>query len=714
MFRLEYRSDEVVIGTDLYAKCLGNACRFDRAVGFFASTAFAICPQAFGQFFSNHGRMRIVCCPILDRRDIDAIYHGYRERPSLIRKPRFDILSGNRASVLQEVGALTAWLVASGRLEIRIALRESSKGSHIYHEKLGLFGDENSNVIAFSGSANESLSGLEGNFESVDVFRSWVPAERRRVDQKLHSFEMLWKNETPGVQVLSFTDAATRGKLKARTSSPERETRDVGNGDTAPSFVDLSPLGGIEEVLIIPGEISLKKHQREAIKQWFAAKGHGVLVMATGAGKTITALATAVKLYEWANAPLFVVIVCPYLHLCVQWVEEAKRFGLDPLLCAMDRRDWYDPLSTRLFNLLSGNRQVVSVVVSNATFASRAFQSLLDRAPPTALFIADEVHHFGAPELRVLLPAKFPFRLGLSATPERFNDPEGTSAIEEYFGDPVSHYSLREALRDGVLCPYRYFPVVVELHEDELDEYLELTRKIGQALGTGDTDQGGTPYLDALLLRRSRLLATARGKIPALIERMSPLSHSSHNLVYCGDGTVAGDAGIEIIRHVDAVVRALGRDLGMTVAKYVADTPLTGRSQLRKRFAEGRLQGLVAIRCLDEGVDVPETRRAFILASSTNPRQFIQRRGRILRRSPGKEMAEIYDFIVAPSSVETDPDSPFFPLARRLFRRELGRIMEFASLAVNGPEALNALLPLRANLNLLDFGVEDEPRQSGN
>ncbi len=150
----------------------------------------------------------------------------------------------------------------------------------------------------------------------------------------------------------------------------------------------------------------------------------------------------------------------------------------------------------------------------------------------------------------------------------------------------------------------------------------------------------------------------------------------------------------------------------MAVARYVADTALTRRHLLRRRFAEGELQGLVAIRCLDEGVDVPETRRAFILASSTNPRQFIQRRGRILRRSAGKGFAEIYDFIVKPSEEEIDPASPIFPTARSLFRRELGRIWEFAGLAMNGPEALQTLLPLRNKLNLLDFGGTDGEREA--
>jgi superfamily II DNA or RNA helicase len=271
----------------------------------------------------------------------------------------------------------------------------------------------------------------------------------------------------------------------------------------------------------------------------------------------------------------------------------------------------------------------------------------------------------------------------------------------------VIRYTLGEALRDEVLCQYRYFPVLVRLQDDELDAYLELTRKIGQLMGTSGAGVS-SPYLEVLLLQRARLLASARGKIPALIECLSPLKETTHNLIYCGDGSVEGVVDASIMRQIDAVIRALGRDVGMAVAKYVADTALTRRHVLRQRFADGTIQGLVAIRCLDEGVDIPETLRAFILASSTNPRQFIQRRGRILRRAPGKSMADIYDFIVEPSTEELDSSSPIFPTVRNLFRRELSRIWEFAGLAVNGPEALQTLLPLRDKLHLLDFGGSDD------
>ncbi len=317
--------------------------------------------------------------------------------------------------MLRGSGPLTSWLVATGSLDIRVAVRDSGRGTHIYHEKLGLFGDEEENWVAFSGSANESLSGLEGNFESVDVYRSWVPAERKRLDQKLAAFDRLWTNDTDGVEVLTFADAARRGFLRARVEEPVQSDGVRGPTEEAsPSSINVGPVSGVEEVLYLPGDIQLREHQKSATRQWFQARGRGILAMATGSGKTITALAIATKVYEWASAPLLIVIVCPYLHLCAQWLDEARRFGLDPLLCALDRRTWFESLSMRLYNLASGTRRIASVVVSNATLATPAFQALLHRAPPRALFIGDEVHNLGAPDLRTALPENIGLRLGLS------------------------------------------------------------------------------------------------------------------------------------------------------------------------------------------------------------------------------------------------------------------------------------------------------------
>ena len=710
MLRLEYRSSESTIARDLYDRCLPHSNRFDRAVGFFAGSVFAACPDGFQEFFGNGGRMRVVCSPVLSEADIAALVRGYRDRPKWVRHPRAKVLD-TISSVLSrdrdQLSALITWLTANGQLDLKVAIRRQPNDRGIYHEKLGLFTDPASDCIAFSGSANESSMGVETNFESVDVFRSWEATEVRRVERKVDQFQRLWNNDTQGLDVTHFPKAAREGLLLMRPPVDVLSSdRQEGNFPST-TWTSVEASEDLDETLAIPPEITLRPHQKSGVRSWFAENGRGILEMATGAGKTIAALSISAKLYESVGGPLLIVIVCPYLHLAFQWQEVAESFGLEPTICAISQQKWYGPLSTTLFNLASGNRQIASVIVSNATFATDAFQTLLERAPANSMIIADEVHNLGATNLRQRLPQNFRYRAGLSATWRRSRDPAGTDAIRDYFGRPVAQYSLKEALDDGVLCPYRYYPVLVQLDDDEFDDYLELTARIAKFYGN-DEAEDESPILRNLLIKRARLLATASGKIPALVRLLSSRKESQHNLVYCGDGSVETATDGAILRQIDAVTRVIGRDLDMTAAKYVADTPLTSRHDIRRRFANGQVQCLVAIRCLDEGVDIPETRTAYILASSTNPRQFIQRRGRVLRRAPDKQMAEVVDFIVEPPPDVCKRSSPFYEVTRKLFRRELYRINEFASLATNGPEAMHTLLPLRDQLALMDFDGDED------
>lgn len=703
MLRPQYRSDGTIIARDFYQRCLPLSCRLDRAVGFFSSGVFSACPSAFHNFFENGGVIRVVTSPVLSRSDINAIARGYRDKPQLAGQDALAKLLMSSHEVKQNLPELVAWLVASNRLEVKVALCTNHNRASLYHEKVGIFSDSEHNKVAFSGSANESAAALLTNFESIDVFRSWEPSERIRAEQKTAAFERLWQDDTPNLEVISFPRAATLGALRVRDlpSVPSKEGHDPAEASLS-EMPEAGPIPGIQETLAIPTAISLRKHQSASVRNWFAENGRGILEMATGSGKTIAALAIAAKLYEAVGSPLMVVVVCPYLHLASQWIEEAKPFGLEPLLCAINRQRWQDELSMRLYTLTSGSRRILSVVVTTATFGSEAFQQALARAPTRTLIIADEVHHLGARQTQARLPSNVKYRLGLSATPRRLYDPEGTAAIQQYFGPVIVDYPLSEALSDGVLCPYRYHPVIVTLDDDEFEQYVELTTKIAQALASGQ-EFDDSPFLLRLSVKRARVLATAKQKIPELVRLLSPLNHTTHNLIYCGDGTVEDPVDSDVLRHVDAVVKAVGRDLGMRVARYVAETALTRRHRLRRWFAAGELQALIAIRCLDEGVDIPETRRAFILASSANPRQFIQRRGRILRRARDKDMAEIYDFIVDPPEFGVTDEGALYNVTRTLFRRELDRVNEFAELAVNGPEAMSKLLPIQSRLNLLHY-----------
>lgn len=679
---------------------------YGRAVGFYASSTFAACPKAFLTFFRNGGKLRIVASHILSRDDTRGLYEGHLDRHKLIRTSKLNLL--NSPNVQAKTSEILSWLVAKGKISIKIALVRDRKKMKLYHEKLGYFEDKNSNLVVFSGSANESYSAVVENFEQIDVFRSWKEKERQRSERKKREFEYLWNDETPGLEVLSFLEAARQEVLQVRSDPNVAEIRSTQNNITQDDSSNIKQFypNSLKEVLQIPINIRLYDHQRKAVKEWLKNKGQGILEMATGSGKTITALSSATKLYELAGPPLFIVIVCPYLHLVDQWSEEAKNFGLDPLICAHGRQTWYEDFQIRLYNARTGQRQITSAIASNSTFRSDAFQKILSDIDTSLLFIGDEVHNLGASTLRKSLPENASYRLGLSATPERWFDSTGTEALTDYFGPTLAHYTLREALEDEVLCPYRYFPHTVTLSDDELEEYHEITKQIGRLFASeSDSEDDSSPKLKRLLIKRARIVATAENKLELLRSLMKPRRESRHMLVYCGDGRVEETGTQEEMRQIRAVTRMLGNDLLMRVAKYTAETPTDRRRKLRKDFANGDIQSLVAIRCLDEGVDIPEIEQAFILASTSNPRQFIQRRGRLLRRSPGKDMADIHDFIVVPPEEHRDSKSEYFVATRKLFGKELKRVIEFAKLAVNGPEAMRRLLEVRDQLNLLDIEV---------
>jgi DNA phosphorothioation system restriction enzyme len=445
-----------------------------------------------------------------------------------------------------------------------------------------------------------------------------------------------------------------------------------------------------------PEWVEPRDYQQRAVQSWAAAGGQGVLEMATGTGKTVTSLLTAAHVAEQMDDKMALVIAVPYQHLVDQWADDVRDFGGNPILAYESRKNWQERLEGELAEFDLGVRDSLVVITTHTTFASANFQRVLSRVNRDRfMLIADEVHHMGAPHLKESLPEAVQLRLGLSATPERFYDDEGTEELFEYFGEIVYQYGLSEAIKNGALCEYYYIPHVVELTEDESDAYLKLSRKIARLASRsggdlGDTDLQDNKDLQFALFKRARLIGTAERKIERLVELLKQEDEIKHTLIYCGDGTVEGEIEDRTRRHVDATETTLRAELGLRAERFTADESRDERQDLLARFEAGDIEALVAIRCLDEGVDVPATRTAYMLASSSNPRQFVQRRGRILRQHPGKHHAVIHDFVVAPP-VEirnnATVDEALFTTERNLVRRELERVNLFAEAARNHPDA---------------------------
>ncbi|PSB01887.1 DNA phosphorothioation system restriction enzyme [Merismopedia glauca CCAP 1448/3] len=449
----------------------------------------------------------------------------------------------------------------------------------------------------------------------------------------------------------------------------------------------------------IPVNLELRDYQKQAIASWFANQGRGTLKMATGSGKTITALAITTQLYQKIGLQTLLVI-CPFRHLVMQWNNECQKFGLEPILAFNTVYEWQTQLSTQLYNIGTKSQPFLTVITTNDTFISSSFQSQLKFFSERTLLVGDEAHNLGSENTQSKLPRNIGLRLALSATPERFFDEVGTEGLFNYFGSVLPpEFTLKNAIAQGALVHYLYYPVMVELTPSESYNYLRLTKAIGRILKFDLPEKVDFSNIElaqdltALLMQRARLIGAAKNKLTALRQLMKQLINTTHTLFYCGDGST------ESQRQLHAVTQLLGKEMGYRVSPYTAETSLLEREKLRCQFESGELQGLVAIRCLDEGVDIPAIRQAVILASTTNPRQFIQRRGRILRPHPGKERAILYDTIVLPPQL----DREMWEVERSLLRKELKRLIEFADLADNAGEARVKLLQLQQQYNLLDI-----------
>jgi superfamily II DNA or RNA helicase len=403
-----------------------------------------------------------------------------------------------------------------------------------------------------------------------------------------------------------------------------------------------------------------------------------------------------------------VLIVCPFINLCRQWIRELDSFGVQAIPCFQSKNKWEKNLEEGYQRLYVGLSEVCAIVTTSATFFSENFQARIQSRLYYRSFhhilIADEVHNLGAQQSKNKLPENIQLRLGLSATPERYMDPAGTEAVLSYFGGTVYEYPISRAISDGHLCRYRYVPIRVKLTNKEVEKYEKITSQLARIFSRGDLNNDINHAAMRLLIERSRLLSSATGKLHELDKLIANLPQKPKKAIfYCGDGRTTDTIHEDEIRQIQSVSRILGEKHNLRIRNFTFRESIQEREEILRDLETGFLDGVVAIRCLDEGIDLPDLRMGFILASSTNPRQFIQRRGRLLRNAPGKEYAIIYDFIIEPPDLGGKISDSAFNLERAFFQRELKRIVEFCRIADNGPEAMNLLKDLRLKYNLLSM-----------
>ncbi len=678
-----YSSEDCDLLNDFYIPALTHAVQYDRAVGYFSAEMLSFAAQGLSGFVGRHGKMRLVIGEPLDQDEYEAIkrgvdLHTVHERLSI--KLRL-ILDNVDHPLFKHRLELLSWLVGAGHLEVRIAL--TARG--LYHEKIGILQDEQGDQVVFQGSANETVAALapDFNFESVAVYPSWNPEVYATYGQPYaERFERLWSGNVRGVTTVTLPSEAyeaLRTFYRRDTPPPanrERELALITKGDddpfpSLPTFIGNTPYAPMG-------------HQRAALEEWKARDFQGILALATGAGKTITALHGAVKLanFHRATGTDFVLVVAvPYQVLADQWCEVMELFNIQAIRCYRSRGSWYLQLNEAISDLQLSQKPVfLAAVVVNATLARDEFRSLLTRINNNSLmFIGDECHHHASASLSDKLP-EARYRLGLSATPWSSTEHERKALLKGYYGGVVATYSLGRALHDGVLTPYDYHIHLVQLEDEEAETYERLSGDIAKLIAI--KEQGGRVNEDELMhlfLARARILGSANEKFSCLEKLVRKFGVNTHTLFYCGDGSAEEDGETVATRDVERVARVLGEN-GWKTSRFTAAESHGERKRVMRNFQFGHIDAVVAIRVLDEGFDMPACKQAFLLASSRNDRQFIQRRGRILRRTEGKESATIQDFVVLPGAKHRAP------AFRGLVEQELARVVEFTRFAANQGE----------------------------
>ena len=653
--------------------------KVDCMVGFFSSEVLAsLAPGLATYIAGSENSFRLIVSPLLRAEDQEAIEHGLKSAEDIADRV-LEELTVTEDLLQRHTLKCLSWLLRERRIEIKVALMKDA----LFHPKVWLF-ENRADVVAAHGSSNVTVAGIRKNVEQIAVSRSWQDPNQRYITGKLrYEFDRLWENKDENCIVIAMPNAVRQRLLRTYSSeAPPTEDelralygRAAGVSEEPEPY---EPVSAPARGFAIPDSLRYEDgpfdHQGKAVDAWCEAGYRGVLEMATGSGKTITSMIGAYRLYQ-QHQPLLIVVSAPYVPLVEQWCDEISPFGIRPVNLttaggATKRASELQKLKRRLRTGLS---DVETVVVSHDTLCTPEFRAAVGAFDCARLLIADEAHNLGRPSFINDPPEFFEHRLGLSATPIRQYDEEGTEALFRFFGPVAFRFTLEEAI-GRCLVEYDYYVHPVYLTKAEMDDWFDLTGKIKQNAWRSER---GKPddYLARLLRDRRALLETASDKVSTLKALLDEEDIGSlrHTLVYTTD---KGPTQLDNVNH-------LLRDRSILFHQLTAEE--TGSrdqtKQIINAFQEGEIQVLTAKRVLDEGVNIPQICKAFVLASTTVERQWVQRRGRLLRTCSaiGKTHSVIHDLLALPPNMEEGLD----PDARALVRSELRRAQEFAQLATN-------------------------------
>lgn len=718
-----------------FSECLCNSTRFDLMLGFFSSSAIRLLASGFAVFLYNGGRMRMIINNLLSPQDKQTIIAGQNSAiPDLIDLTNISSIQKSLSNEGKHFFECLAWLISNKRIEIKIVQPKDHNG--IAHTKYGLFSDEK-NKVSFEGSCNFTRAALVDNIESFSVSCDWDgEIFKSQIDSIESDFEKAFKEEDEKLDYLNAEQVTDR----ITNTFGGKELGDLLEQEKQFSYIKIRPYVALaidaaqKKVSEIANNDALKKetphfpyssgprdYQKQAFENWKENGQKGLLAMATGTGKTITALNCLLEVYKKCNY-YKAIILAPTLTLVEQWESECLKFGFNNIIKISSKNKWNNEIDGLLLREKVSKQSDLSFVIicTYQSYSKRKVFDVLNRFSARTMFVADECHNMGSPQMLKLLPQiNQARRIGLSATPNRQFDEAANEAIYSFFNATDGYafeYSMEEAIANGVLCKYYYYPHAVSLTTEEMNEYSKLTKKIVKYYNFDSGKFKDDPILTALLLARKRIIHKAFNKVEAfrsIIEQhYAEHGNLNYTLVYVPEGNEVSDyKETEVYDeeeiNEDAITQSLidtyttvvkDVDKQVTVRKFTSNS--TERDEILNQFAKGDISVLTSMKCLDEGVDIPRAEMAVFCASTGNPRQFVQRRGRILRKHPDKEYAIIHDLVVIP----TINDEECFEMERRLLKSELERVRNFALLSRNSADSFSELLSIMNyyNLNLYD------------
>ena len=652
-----------------------SAMGVDTMVGFFSSQGLRSIAPGLATFINDtEGSIRLVMSPIVQKKDSEVLEEAVTSAEQVAEQFLEDLIL-TEDLVEQHTLKCLAWLLRMKRLEVKVAIMKDG----LFHPKVWLFRGGKDEILAAHGSSNMTLSALEKNFEQIAVSKSWSSEDGLITTEKLNEqFLNLWYDTSSDCTVVSLPEAVKQHLLRTYDSDrppTEEQLQALCKEESIPVEDFLDRYYVKRDDFKIPEYLEYQSgpfaHQGEAVDAWCDAGFNGVLEMATGSGKTITSMICANRLYE-TQKPLLVVVSAPYVPLIEQWCGEVEEFGIKPVnISSANGPAGRARELARIRRAFRANEEDVAVlVVSHSLLSNAGFQAELQKFQCKSLLIGDEVHNLGSEGFISNVPEFFDYRLGLSATPVRQYDEEGTDAIFSFFGEVVYWYSLEQAI-GNCLVEYDYYVHPVYLTQVEMDQWHEISARIRQ---NAWHQEDGKPdeFLTKLFRDRRLILETAESKVTALADCLRDEEELRYTLIY------ASDKAPKQLEAVNAVLNEQGVLFNQVTYQETSDRRQLSRTL--ELFQDGSVRCLTAMRVLDEGVNIPQVQKAFILASTTVERQWVQRRGRLLRkcREIGKTHSVIHDFVALPPNME-NPDGE----ARQLVRSEIIRIQEFARLARN-------------------------------